>query len=45
MSDKIFHRILTVVVVIGILSVAALICYTVYLYDNCSIISYIANGR
>ena len=44
MKDKFFHGIIIAICVIGILSIIALAAYTYYLYDNASIISYIANG-
>lgn len=44
MKDKLFYGIMIAVCIIGILSVIALTAYTYYLYDNASIISYIANG-
>lgn len=43
MSEKVFRRVLTVVSILGVLSVMLLLGYTYYLYTNCSIISYIAN--
>lgn len=45
MSEKLFRRIIFALLAIGLVSVIVLVCYTVYLYNNCSIISYIANGR
>lgn len=45
MSRKLYAGILIAVTVIGILSTIALMIYTVELYGNVSIISYIANGR
>lgn len=45
MSEKLFRCIFIALFAIGLISVIALVCYTVYLYNNCSIISYIANGR
>lgn len=43
MSDKAFKRIVTMIMVLGVISVIAIALYTIYLYTNCSIISYIAN--
>lgn len=43
MSDKVFYRLLAVICALGALSVTALVVYTVLLYKDCSIISYIAN--
>ncbi len=43
MSDKAFKRIVTMIMVLGVISVIAITLYTFYLYTNCSIISYIAN--
>ncbi len=45
MSDKLFRTIIAAVTIFGVLSVAALVAYTYYLHEDCSIISYIANGR
>lgn len=44
MSDKLFHRIVTAIIIIGAVSTAVLVAYTYYLHEHCSIISYIANG-
>ncbi len=43
MKNKTFYILIAVVCVLGVLSVVGLMAYTVYLHDNCSIISYIAN--
>lgn len=45
MGEKTFRRLLLAVTLLGIVSTAALIAYTVFLHQNCSIISFIANGR
>lgn len=45
MSDKLFRRLLLTVVAIGIAVTLALLIYTVYLYMNCSILTFIASGR
>ncbi|MBR4021201.1 MAG: hypothetical protein IKI94_01165 [Ruminococcus sp.] len=45
MSDKLFRRLLTAVTIIGCISTILLLVYTIYLYNDCSIISFIANGR
>lgn len=45
MNDKLFKGIITAVLILGVLSIIALVAYTYYLQGNCSIISYIANGR
>jgi len=45
MNDKVFCGILAAVVIVGIVSVVALVGYTYDLYESVSIISYIANGR
>lgn len=45
MSDKKFNIILYSVLFIGIISVLFLIIYTFILYKDCSIISYIGNGK
>lgn len=44
MKDKLFYGIMIAVCVVGVLSILALAAYTYYLYNNASIISYIANG-
>lgn len=43
MSDKSFRRLFAAVVVLGILTSAALVAYTVHLHENVSIIAFIAN--
>ena len=45
MSEKVYIRILIIIAALGVLSAAALLAYTYYLYGDASIISYIANGR
>lgn len=45
MRDPTFRRLLLAVTLVGVVSTVALILYTVYLHQNCSIISFIANGR
>ncbi|MDD7517072.1 hypothetical protein [Ruminococcus flavefaciens] len=45
MSDKTFRRIIALITVIGTLSTAALVVYTCHLHNECSVISYVANGR
>ncbi|MBR6718888.1 MAG: hypothetical protein IKI77_11180 [Oscillospiraceae bacterium] len=45
MKDKTFDRLLTAVLIIGSISVIALLVYTELLRRDVSIISYIANGR
>lgn len=45
MSDKLFRTLVIAIAAAGVLITAALIVYTAYLYANCSIISFIANGR
>ncbi len=44
MSDKLFRRILIIILIAGAVSTAVLVAYTFYLHEHCSIISYIANG-
>lgn len=44
MSDKLFRRIITAVLILGAVSTAVLVVYTFHLHEHCSIISYIANG-
>lgn len=45
MKDKTFDRLLAAVMILGIISVIALLIYTELLRRDVSIISYIANGR
>ena len=45
MNEKTFKGLLWAVTVVGIAVTIALVIYTAYLYSNCSIISFIANGR
>lgn len=45
MKDKTFRRLLTVVLILGCISVIALLVYTEMLRREVSVISYIANGR
>lgn len=45
MKDKYFNIILYTLLTIGIISVLFLIVYTFILYKDCSIISYIGNGK
>ncbi|MBR4278515.1 MAG: hypothetical protein IKQ28_08765 [Lachnospiraceae bacterium] len=43
MKEKVFYRVLGIVTCLGILSMLLLLAFTIYLYKDCSIISYIAN--
>lgn len=43
MSDKKFQRWIAVISVLGCLSLLALLAYSWYLHQDCSVISYIAN--
>lgn len=43
MSDKLFSKIIAIILVLGIISTVALTGYTVYLRGNASITSYISN--
>lgn len=45
MKDRTFSRLLAAVVILGSISVIALLVYTELLRRDVSIISYIANGR
>ncbi len=45
MNRRLYEGILIAVTALGVLSIIALLIYTVVLYGNVSIISYIANGR
>ena len=44
MKDELFDKIIIIITILGVLSVIALTVWTVYLYRNCSIIAFIANG-
>lgn len=44
MNDRLFQKILIIILIIGAVSTAVLVAYTFYLHEHCSIISYIANG-
>ncbi len=44
MNDKLYDKLLAAVMITGIAVSIALLIYTKHLYQNCSIISYIANG-
>lgn len=45
MNEKTFHKLLIAVLTAGVISVIALLIYTAILRRDCSIITYIANGR
>ena len=45
MSEKLYNWLLTVVLILGVLSTAALLAYTYWMYRDSSLISYIAQGR
>ncbi len=45
MSDKLFRRIIAALTAIGCTSTILLVLYTILMYSDCSIISFIANGR
>ena len=45
MKDRTFGRLLAVILILGCISVIALLVYTVLLKQDVSVISYIANGR
>lgn len=45
MSDKVFYRLLAVVLTLCLLGTAAMVGWTAYLRENCSIIGYIAGER
>ncbi len=42
MSDKLYKKLIAIILAIGMLTTAALVAYTAYLHSNISIISYIA---
>ncbi|MBQ7847561.1 MAG: hypothetical protein IJZ37_06925 [Clostridia bacterium] len=44
MNNRLFYILLAVVMLLGVLSIAALIAYTAELYEHASILVYIANG-
>ncbi len=43
MKDKLFNRIIIAIMIIGMVTTAALVAYTVHLHQNVSIIAFIAN--
>lgn len=45
MREKAFLRLLIAVAAVGALAIVALTIYTIIAYQNCSIISFIANER
>lgn len=45
MSDKLFHRLLVLVTIVGVISLLALMAVTLDRFAHVSLISYIANGR
>ncbi|MCM1244575.1 MAG: hypothetical protein NC293_02900 [Roseburia sp.] len=45
MDDKLFKRVVVILLAAGVISSAALIGYTIHLYGQCSILNYIANER
>lgn len=45
MSDKTFLRLLIVIAAAGIISMIILLVYTVVLFSDVSVITFIANGR
>lgn len=45
MNDKLFNKLLAAVLILGCISLIALVVYTELLRRDVSIISYIANGR
>ena len=45
MKDKTFRRLLAAVMIVGSVSSFILVLVTIHMYQNCSILSYIANGR
>lgn len=42
MSDKLYRKLVALVLALGMLTTGALVAYTVYLHEHISIISYIA---
>ena len=44
MRDKLFRKILIIILITGAVSTGVLVAYTYHLHEHCSIISYIANG-
>ncbi|MBR6967378.1 MAG: hypothetical protein IKH78_02495 [Ruminococcus sp.] len=45
MKDKTFRRIIALITAVGLLTSGGLVWYTCHLRENCSIVSYVANGR
>lgn len=44
MKDELFDKIIMLIIILGSLSVVALTVWTICLYNDCSIIAFIANG-
>lgn len=45
MNDKLFKKIVVILLAVGMISSMALIGYTAHLHSQCSILNYIANER
>lgn len=45
MNDKLFKKIVVILLAVGMISSMALVGYTVHLHNQCSILNYIANER
>ena len=45
MNDKLFKKIVAILLAVGVISSMALVGYTAYLHSQCSILNYIANER
>lgn len=42
MTDKLYRRLVALILALGILTTSALVAYTAYLHKNVSIITYVA---
>ncbi len=45
LNEKIFHRIVIAILLVGVVSSFSLVAYTIYKHNNASIITYIGNER
>lgn len=45
MSDKLFHRIVAILLIVGTISSLSLVAYTIHRHHNASLITYISNER
>ena len=45
MSEKRYYRLLFVIILVGVITTALLIGYTVYAHETCSILGFLAGER